>query len=64
MKKKDLINSLKPEGLDMEMIARDWGNWEHGEKIDVSMPWKEGEEPEWLLELIANEDAESQPYVN
>lgn len=43
-----------PEGFDIDMMAKDWAAWEHGSKIDVSLPFKEGEEPEWALAAITS----------
>jgi len=37
----------------IETMAEDWGKWKHGTKIDVTSPWKDGEEPQWVLDLIS-----------
>jgi len=36
----------------VEQIAEDWGKWKHGQKIDVTYPFKPGEEPQWVIDLI------------
>jgi len=49
--------AVAPPGFNMDMVARDWGNWKHGEKFDVSLPsnWdleKPETLPDWLQEII------------
>lgn len=46
-----------PAGFNMDMLAKDWGAWEHGEKLDVTLPWKAGDEPAWLKAILATADS-------
>jgi len=46
-----------PQGFNMDMMARDWGKWEHGAKVDVTLPFKQGLEPDWLQEILKTADS-------
>lgn len=46
-----------PQGFNMDMLARDWAAWEHGEKLDLSLPWAAGAEPAWLQAIMATADS-------
>eukprot|EP01126_Amoeba_proteus_P033069 TRINITY_DN3231_c0_g1_i1.p1 TRINITY_DN3231_c0_g1~~TRINITY_DN3231_c0_g1_i1.p1 ORF type:complete len:126 (-),score=27.04 TRINITY_DN3231_c0_g1_i1:339-716(-) len=56
-KKKAKAKIEPPEGFCVDMLAKDWANWPNGEAIDVSIPWTEDNEPEWVNRLY-----ESQAY--
>ena len=45
-----------PKDLTMDKIAADWSKWKHGDKRDVTLDFKPGEEPDWLKEIIATAD--------
>eukprot|EP01127_Copromyxa_protea_P003260 TRINITY_DN130_c0_g1_i1.p1 TRINITY_DN130_c0_g1~~TRINITY_DN130_c0_g1_i1.p1 ORF type:complete len:156 (-),score=47.69 TRINITY_DN130_c0_g1_i1:27-494(-) len=51
-KKRGKVKPEAPEGFSVEMMAKDWGEWEHGEKIDVSLPFTEDNMPQWVHDLV------------
>jgi len=45
-----------PEGFDAMNIVNDWYKFRPEEKQEIVIPWKEGEEPEWLNEMLEQQD--------
>eukprot|EP01126_Amoeba_proteus_P033071 TRINITY_DN3231_c0_g1_i3.p1 TRINITY_DN3231_c0_g1~~TRINITY_DN3231_c0_g1_i3.p1 ORF type:complete len:148 (-),score=31.21 TRINITY_DN3231_c0_g1_i3:45-488(-) len=54
-KKKTKAKIEPPEGFCVDMLAKDWANWPNGEHIDVSIPWTEDNEPEWVNRLYESQ---------
>ncbi len=55
-KKKGKQEEELPKDLNMDKIATDWSKWQHGDKRDVTLEFKDGAEPDWLKEILATAD--------
>jgi len=53
--KKKEIPELPP-GYDALAIVNDWYKFRPEEKREITYPWKDGEEPEWLNKMLEDQD--------